>query len=845
MKKILATLALLAGVLYTLSAVPAYPGRIRVSQPDGSSLLIQVHGDEWYHYVTDDQGRVVARDKTGFFRPAEKPTLAEAEEAMEMRSAAQQMRVQAARASSFAQGEHRIPVILVNFSDADGKFITQDPVTAFSNMLNQEGYSRFGGTGSVRDFYVENSHGQYTPSFAVYGPVTLSNTSEYYAGNGGTQRVAQAVVEACKLLDDEVDFSQYDSDGDGRLDMLLMYYAGHNQAEGGPTTSIWPHQSYANGFIEGKQQRFRYFCTSELSGAEGSQMCGIGTTTHEFAHSLGLPDFYDTDYETNGQAGALYSFSTMCNGSYNNNGRTPPYFNSEELRLLGWMGDQTEIEDVGELTVEPIQDYVAYRIPTTEEGEYFVLECRNKQGWDSYTYGSGLVVYHVDKSTSHMVGSMSAYNHWTSQYGINTYQSHPCFYIVPASNPSSLTFFGGESELPFPGTKKVKSYLPVDWQGENPDFRLTDIAFDGTRVTLNVKYSQTPGVMGIVRNMSAKPVRGATVSLFRTLQASPAPGIVLQRRVQGQPLKSMVTEADGTYSFEDEALLDGSYTLVVTCDGYVEAVSTVQIGRRIEECDFYLRKVDEPEESTFIKYDPEGGDFSSIGIGSTQYNLGAAFHLTAEETTPYDGKQIKLISFELAGAEGMEVDAAYVFVEAGGRRIFTQRVENLRVDAMNIVNVTGQEFTIPGGTELYIGYGLVGCNEVSPILAQVCDADHAGYFTAYFRQNSASSWSILQTQDGTCFAPVISASVGEPVAPELGFNHIANPGEGVYAAGSRFDLSLVQYEDDAPSTVSWVFDGQAVQAGSVTLTAGQHAVEAHLTYPDGSVEVLRLVIQAE
>jgi hypothetical protein len=103
----------------------------------------------------------------------------------------------------------------------------------------------------------------------------------------------------------------------------------------------------------------------------------------------------------------------------------------------------------------------------------------------------------------------------------------------------------------------------------------------------------------------------------------------------------------------------------------------------------------------------------------------------------------------------------------------------------------------------------------------------------------------MSLSDGSLFTPVLSAAVGEQVKPELGFNYIANPGNGTYAAGDRFGLELVRYEEGAPSSVSWVFDGQAVQAGSVTLTAGKHLVEAHLTYPDGAVEVIRLTIQAE
>lgn len=280
MRKILVTLALLAGALYTLFAVPAYPGKIKVVQPDGSVITIQIHGDEWFHYITDQRGKVVAQGPDGFYRPAAMPTAAEREEAAQMRRAASQMRAQAAHARSLTQGRHKIPVVLVNFSDKE--FVVNNPKTAFSDMLNKEGYAANGGTGSVRDYYYENSHGEYEPMFEVYGPVTVSKTSEYYAQNK-TERAWEALKEACSLLNAEIDFSQYDSDSDGYVDMILMYYAGHNQAEGGGTDTIWPHQSSGRsiGNYDGKSVQ-RYFCTSELKGSSGLLMCGIGTTTHEF-----------------------------------------------------------------------------------------------------------------------------------------------------------------------------------------------------------------------------------------------------------------------------------------------------------------------------------------------------------------------------------------------------------------------------------------------------------------------------------------------------------------------------------------------------------------------------------
>ena len=839
MKRILATFALLLGALHILSAIPAYPGKIKVTQPDGSVITIQVHGDEWLHYVTDERGRVVARGEDGFFRPATKPTAAEREEAQSMRRAARQMQA-AARASSLTQGVHRIPVILVAFKDTD--FIIQDPQAAFDALLNEEGYSANGGTGSVRDYYVENSGGRYTPVFDVFGPYVLTNNRSSYVNNA-----SNALVEACKGLNSEIDFTQYDSDKDGKVDMALMYYAGHNQAETGDETTIWPHQSYVSGWnnpqLDGKYLS-RYFCTSELKGT-GSQMCGIGTTTHEFAHSLGLPDFYDTDYEENGYAGGLYSFSTMCEGSYLNNGRTPPYLNSEERILLGWMDGQTEISQQGTLTIGPVQNEIAYKTPTSVNGEYFVYECRNKTGWDRYIPNGGLLVYHVDKSTAHRAGNQTAYNHWANwewYNKINAYLDHPCFYLIPAADQSNLQFgyrffynddsgnpvYGYDSsqypKIPFPGTKRVKTYLPVDWEGVDSDYRFTDITYNNEAVTMTVTYTTTPGVVGRVLNTSVKPVRGATVSLS---------GSGIQR--------TAVTDVDGTYAFTGADMADKTFTVSVSCDGFVPAEEAVSVGRKEITLDFYLRKVDEPEEASFRKYDPSA---STLPFGDGEASdLAAGILLTADELAPYVGKQLKSISFQLSGNASSTVGNVYVFVEVGGRRKLTQRADRVVFGALNTVNIVAQEFLIPAGSSMYIGYGVVSPSEADPLLVQACSSDKMGYYGIY-NGTRAISWNDM-SKDGTYYTPVLSATVGEPVQPELGFNHIANPGNGTYAAGDRFELALVQYADDPYTALSWTFDGQAVQAGSVTLTAGKHLVEAHLTYPDGAVEVIRLTIQVE
>ena len=242
-----------------------------------------------------------------------------------------------------------------------------------------------------------------------------------------------------------------------------------------------------------------------------------------------------------------------------------------------------------------------------------------------------------------------------------------------------------------------------------------------------------------------------------------------------------------------------------------------------------------------MRYDPAVSATTGYSNKTTAQAAGVRF--TAAELGAHVGKQVKTISFQPAGGSGDSVDAAYVFIESGRTRVFTQEVENVQMGAMNTVNVVAQEFVIPEGKDLYIGYGLVNSSVTYPLLVQECDPENVG-LVGQFEQKKVVSWSEMKLNDVT-YTPILSATIGEPVLPELGFNHIANPGNGTYAAGDSFEFSLVRYEDDPPSSVEWTFDGEAVSGDSVTLSAGSHTVEAWLSYPDGSSEVIRLVIRAD
>ena len=229
-----------------------------------------------------------------------------------------------------------------------------------------------------------------------------------------------------------------------------------------------------------------YFCSAELKGApKFSRMCSIGITCHEFGHSLGLPDFYDIDYEENGLNKGLYIFSTMCDGAYNDDSRTPPYFNAEERIMLGWM-DESDVKPVaaGDNVLEFIDANVAMRSEATAEGEYFLYEKRGGSGnkWDSFL-PEGLVVYHVDKSPSHMIGGRyTAEGIWRTN-SINRFGGHPCFTVVPPMAPESTDYANEKvdySDLVLPGFHEIVSFSPpADWDGNESELSLTNIRLDG------------------------------------------------------------------------------------------------------------------------------------------------------------------------------------------------------------------------------------------------------------------------------------------------------------------------------------------------------------------------------
>jgi M6 family metalloprotease-like protein len=363
-------------------------------------------------------------------------------------------------------GRKKYLVLLVNFSNLA---MDTNNAARFHHQIGDSAYTSNGATGSVRDYYYDNSMGRFTSEFDVYGPYTLPHTQAYYGARTSTSNdtlPAQMVYDAAVAADSDVDFSQYDNDGDGYVDMVYVIYAGRGEHNGGGDSAIWAHSwVFPSNSVFDNTHCYSYSCSCELNY---DLTCdAIGAMCHEMGHVLGLPDFYDTDYgESGGTAIHPYKWDVMASGSYNNNSKTPPYLSMTERKILAWGMDSTLTLDTT-VTLYPLSDSnFAYSI-SLSDSEYVMLENRTHKKWDAYTPAKGMIVFH---------GNTNRIDNWQSEgNAINVNPNNRGYYIEPATGDSTNIL---SDSTTYPGSRNVTS---------KTDFHLTS-GFPISKSLINIHY---------------------------------------------------------------------------------------------------------------------------------------------------------------------------------------------------------------------------------------------------------------------------------------------------------------------------------------------------------------------
>ncbi len=513
------------------NAVVANPDPCTFTQPDGTEVTLRLFGDESYNYtMTADGYAVVLNDITGIWEYAElstdgmlvstgigatdgKKAPARSKGVRPVFRQNRKQKMPERRRYSLETGQYdydsfRGLVILVEYNDTP--FSRNDIQAVFDDMINKSGYdgymtdhmipTKVEYTGSVRDYYYENSGGVFDPRFDVVGPVKIDYSRHYARQTAGAQALVGAALRAA---DSEVDYSVYDTDGNREVDMVYFIFsgAGSNFA-GNEETLIWPHASMVMNLSLDGVSFGRYACSTELYGAPANKLLdGIGTICHEFSHVLGLPDLYDVDYETGGQAEHPSKWSVMASGSYLNKSRTPCGYSLFERYALGFATPRL-ITQRGEYNITPLNDGDTpdgCRINSAVENEFFLLESRTKTRWDEYLPGEGLLVHRVDSTNTAV---------WENNR-VNATSGHTYYTLLRASPKMSGTTITDSDGDPFPGSGNVtrldNASIPSlrSWTMQSTPFVIDNIEFtsDGT-VTFSVMEDDVPTLVEDFANMS-------------------------------------------------------------------------------------------------------------------------------------------------------------------------------------------------------------------------------------------------------------------------------------------------------------------------------------------------------
>ncbi len=451
-------------------AIPANKQAVTVRQPNGKTLTFVLGGDEYVNWATTLDNYTLVRNNQGVFTygvldangdlVASKYIASNANE----RSAEEiaflstlpvnlfysdsqiELKKQNSPASRPANNDAKYPsigtvkllVILAGFSDLPFTYTNAN----FVDLVSQDNYN---GTGSVKDYYADNSNHQFIMDIDVAGPYVLPNSMAYYGGNnsyGSDQNMDFFVAHALTAADPDVNYADYDNDGDGYVDAVHIIFAGTPESSTGVDNEIWPHRSSVNPNIQKDNKRFGpYSCSAEKRN--NVVMDGIGTICHEFGHVLGFPDFYDTDYTgSGGQAYVPGDWDLMSSGSYLNNSATPAGLTGIERQIANWAQPIILTAQANNQYLPAINDSaVFYKIDLGNNNEFLMLEHRRKTRWDAYIPGEGMLIYHAQQTRI---------NNWLNnhQNNINVNPNNRGWYIVPATGNDGHT---ETSNAPFPG----------------------------------------------------------------------------------------------------------------------------------------------------------------------------------------------------------------------------------------------------------------------------------------------------------------------------------------------------------------------------------------------------------
>jgi len=341
------------------------------------------------------------------------------------------------------RGLIRVVVVLVQFSDRAFAQNNQH----YEDMFFSNGVLP---NGSVKEYFEEVTNGLVEIAGEVIGPYTLPRTMAEYAngasGIGETEPNARSMArDAAQAANPDVDFRLYDNDIDGFVDAFIVLHAGPGAETTGNAGHIWSHKWVLSGGAYNADGTNIY---AYLTVPEEAR---IGVCCHELGHLLfGFPDLYDTDYSSEG----VGNWCLMGGGSWLGGGEVPAHPSAWCKVQQGWV----TVADPRRQSGQQIQDVKVGREVLRLWGdaspgqEYFLIENRQKTGYDRHIPGDGLLVWHVDDAIP-----------------TNSNEVHPKVALVQSDGNRDLENGNnrGDAGDPFPGSSSVTAFASATTPGSN------------------------------------------------------------------------------------------------------------------------------------------------------------------------------------------------------------------------------------------------------------------------------------------------------------------------------------------------------------------------------------------
>ena len=442
-------------------------------------------------------------------------------------------------------GQPSIPVVMVEFDDVEFQpTTTPDLVDRYFNEKRFNADKGWGG--SVRDYFVDQSYGLFSPKFQIVGKVKLPKSRTYYGKNSGSnvhvnvdEFYQSAVRQALQL---GVSFNTFETQQHKNIPLVILYFAGaseNSSLETGSEDYLWsafkesPYKinghSFQSFLVVGELINHYKSVNGKLLRdalknpiVDYAELEGPGVKCHEICHALGLPDAYDTQ---NKYLDTPDYLDLMDYGQYvTTMGERPMGLSAYQRNCLGWLRIST-LEDVaGYYQLLPLHNNV---LGTTSDKEaqafllrnplnpreFYVLENRQASTWFPKSLGMGMLVYHVDYDASL----------WNSNR-VNVQANQQCYEIVPADgkrqthNQGTKNDFAGDF---FPGFKNVTTWSStsspaIAWKN-GPDNR----ALYGITIkepTLNIGFALNDETLVGIVNMNVKRLWNSSNDSYYDLQ---------------------------------------------------------------------------------------------------------------------------------------------------------------------------------------------------------------------------------------------------------------------------------------------------------------------------------------